>query len=693
MVNAPRPAEEHEFAPPQVNALMAKYASFDRRDTHRRFVEYARVKAAAIQSQCSERKISLRLTTEEESKEIPLAAIYLHADPVEIVVRPELFLACIENQCGCNERLLQFVIQHEVGHYLDFFHKDALEDWTTYALNLENLERTMNSIQLKIEAMWKQYAEKWNIDSSKYLNPITRIYHEFFNMCDDTLVNEHSLHMGGGLRRNELATVYSTTLFPNSFQNKPKHWQLGAYILTHIMDTNRTMGPDGAILHDANEQIVYQDCTLLQTHALCTRKYYQFRADKRYRLYERYYLPLFEKYLWEYLEKTPFKKLEHDIASMPRPDGPSPDDIVKGIKPRKQRANDMRRAEFTYRVRRNASEQQSPGDRIADALRTAGQGLADQHGVNQHAAEDFLRANLEIQSEIEGMADAIVSIILRKSEKQRSIEISQSDTGDLSVPRTIQNFPKILRNPYEIDDLYDEKHSIISLKPYPVRFVQDMVIDNSGSTLSFKSDIQNISLLAQQAFDRARQKLQMHHGFSDVYLKFRLTTFGNSARIVLPVDADSEGDVMRAFEKITCNEGTVIADVPPLLSLPDDLPHSILIVTDGFLTDNAEGRSAFDIFTHSSVRALILPTEQGLDISLQEFLRNEMNALINESDPDKRRQIEQQIRDKTDEWQKLNEAVLSSNPMYGWPDVQRIDSWKDIQTHIIAHMICVLAES
>ncbi len=152
---------------------------------------------SALQTFSQDGGIQCRLARADEN--IPIAAIYLESNG-HIVIHPAVFLACINNTNGFNRAILNFIIGHEIGHFLDMYSINGKP--TYFDLELESLDAFFERQNAREQAMWDWYCQHHAIADPQVFkdelgitderSPFSILYHEFFNKLHNTLKNKAS---------------------------------------------------------------------------------------------------------------------------------------------------------------------------------------------------------------------------------------------------------------------------------------------------------------------------------------------------------------------------------------------------------------------------------------------------------------------------------------------------------------------
>jgi hypothetical protein len=534
---------------------------------------------SALQTFSQDGGIQCRLAHADE--DIPIAAIYLETNG-HIVIHPAVFLACIHETHGFNRAILNFIIGHEIGHFLDMYSINGKP--TYFDLELESLDAFFERQNVREQAMWNWYCTQHSIDDPQALkdelnvaderSPFATLYHEFFNKLDDTIVNEYGLvhskidekpgRVQATCNRSNLSEIYRHSLFPEPKNTPPDFENFGNYILSQIMDSTRTQHVSEAVRNALQTRIQIEgtNYTILEAQAHFTRHYTKWYGAKRYLQYERGYIAAFEELLKTYLQQTSPAELKQYIQSRPRTDTSSHADTKPLRKSTKNKASQRSKEAHAKAKSTNKNQTTSDSTRIHEAVQSAAKSFANEHGVNQNAAADYMQACLEINEVVENYAQQLCVIIKRKMQKKQMTTIKKTSDGTLHMPTVTQNVGHIISGQLaSLPPLHTQKFHTDVIIPTPIQLSIDLALDNSGSTQPFVAIIQKNCVLLEKVCMRAKEILQKD-GFTDVTLDVNVHLFGNTSRTIKQAKKntkENEIELIRAFPQITCNEGTQLA--------------------------------------------------------------------------------------------------------------------------------------
>lgn len=721
--------------------IMEIYKDVSLSAASRRFYEefFTPAREALFQAYAHDNSLKINLADDQK---VSTTNIILETGSIEI--GKSLALACLDNIQGANEALLTFIAGHEIGHFLDNY--SSSDKPIGFSLSLKNYGKWFDELKAKVQKKWeeefKEFHDEKDAGGEIKINPLYYLYHKFFNVLDDCLVNKRATEGFRSLQRNSfnLSDIYEFSLFSEKKYQRSETLlceQLGYYLIQKVMSPHIEVEVDPLVQEELEKKYLFNGTnqTLLEILGYLTKNYKSNYAAVRYpNQYEKYFIPAFERLLdqEDKEDKEKLKEKLKEITDKIKKEGKKgkgkegkgsagePDPFARRsgkIKEAGKKAEESDKEKINGIKEINEDAGKTDKDKAHDALKKNAARFAKENNLNLNKTQRYYEIVNENVEKIDDFAQMIIALLLRNKTTVQTIVEKGKKAGSLRVPDLIRRYAGIYAGDKNAMWIFERKISIEELKKRILNLKLRLIIDNSGSMAGLMSKLEEVFVIVTKGIRRANELLKTEYKMENINLSSEMILFGNEnnaqqikkAGTVDENDAEFDVKIINGLNAIQCNEGTCDDDAWKLINEKLFVPEEVRVdletdtesislnieLTDGFTatpeTTKQEKGAAQD--KDMQVHCVYLANDQGLDESLYDRTKKLREKLINASKSGNRVEqegIEKQLQGEAERWRQENQAILKNNPISDiWDEDEYtcIKEPSDIITIIVAQIM------
>lgn len=601
-------------------------------------------------------------------------------------------------------------------------------------------------------------------ERKKLGTPLHKLYHRYLNVLDDCVVNTMALSKHEA-SRFDAKRFYNTVLFQStkySTETTPRAEQFGYYILQKIMDPSLKIVVDEEVQKEIDSEHAIQikksgKAKILEIMQNICDRHRSIVGPRRYTEYYgieesgRYFLAPFERLIDLDLKDTEkreeLKKMLEDLmrdqkeqqgqpqdgkegkpSKKPNPLG-SPNPFQKPIDDAKEaheRAKEQAKKTREDKKADDAEKAKPDSQKLNEEFKKYGSSFAKTNELDLDKTQRYFEIKAEKREEIEELSNSITNILLRN--KMESIRIYErfKKSGNVNIRDLLSKISGILSGENNYSSKFYDRKSISELFLKRIIGMKiRLLIDNSGSMSGLIGELEEVFVIVSNAIRLANYKLQINYGI-DANLNTEMILFGNSydsnnpdstgGRRIKEADGIDQNDeefhsnLIKAFSKITCSEGTDDSDAwrkiaeeyfteeEVKVSPAEENISIATMLTDGYVWNPGESQRQLEKVNEKGINSfcLFFKNTQALDKSFNDITRSfmeEFNEKIEKaSSPREKERLRQEFNERMKEEEKkynsANAEARESTPLNFWGErLKHIGGPNDIIPYLLIQIM------